>query len=371
MKIVIASRAPFVAGAEIAGERLALGLMSKSHEVLMVVGTDGEAIKRFRGKGIRCEYIPTAYAGEGWGFKYRKSLNRLTSLLREEKPHLVHSNDLPTHQMASHAASRLGIPRVCHHRWIFEGPGTDWFNKHGAEQHVFVSADAMKNIQQPSTSLKQQKCDVLYDGLEIPGQPSNAEQRAAKEAVGFSVDKVAVLFAGQIVQRKGVADVLHAWNLLPNPVKQTANLIIVGEDLENHGAYRRQMEKLACELGVKTKFVGFQKNIPEWLTAADLVLVPSHVEPLGNATLEAMAMGRPVIGTRVGGIPEMIIDGKTGLLVPAKDPDSLAKAITKLVLSQTDREQFGKSALERCQTIFSLEAHVNNTLDIYHRVLGI
>ncbi len=129
------------------------------------------------------------------------------------------------------------------------------------------------------------------------------------------------------------------------------------------------MEKLAAERQIKTKFVGFQKNVPQWLTAADIVLVPSHVEPLGNATLEAMALGRPVIGTNIGGIPEMIDNEKTGLLVQPKKPDELAKALERLIRSSPERATFGDQARQKCEAQFSLETHIKNTLKIYHSTL--
>ncbi len=370
MKICIASRAPFIAGAEIAGERLALGLMESGHEVAFVVGTEGEALNRYQSKGIRCHYTPTAYTGDGLGFRYRKHRNALRQFIATERPDIVHSNDLPTHQMVSDAAKPLGIPRVCHHRWIFGGSGTDWFNKFGAEQHVFVSADAMRQLQSPSKTLKQEPCQVLYDGLEIPDLPTERERISAKAAVGFTREKTAVLFAGQIVERKGVADIIHAWAELPKNLSSDAELVFVGDDLENAGEYRRQMEKLAAERQVRTKFVGFQKNVPQWLTAADIVLVPSHVEPLGNATLEAMALGRPVIGTSIGGIPEMIDHKTTGLLVPPKNPTALANAISQLLNQDADRKVYGERARQKCEAQFSLETHIRNTLNIYERLLG-
>ena len=79
------------------------------------------------------------------------------------------------------------------------------------------------------------------------------------------------------------------------------------------------MQGLAAVLGCPARFVGFRKDVPDWLTAADLAVVPSHVEPLGNATLEAMACGLPVVGSEVGGIPEMVVHEETGLLVPPRD----------------------------------------------------
>ena len=370
MKVLICSRAPFVAGAEIAGERLAVGLMEANHEVLMVVGTRGEAMERFRNAGITCRYIPQQYTGKGLGFRYRRSRNELRALLKNEAPDLVHSNDLPTHQMTSDAAAPLNIPRVCHHRWIFEGGAVDWFNKFGCEEHLFVSSAAMRALMENSETLKNNKCTPLHDGLPIPGQPTEHDRQVAKTALRLSQDKKTVLFAGQIVERKGVADIIRAWQKLPEAIQQKTELVIVGDDLESAGAYKRQMESLANELNVAARFAGFQKNVPTWLTAADLVLVPSHDEPLGNATLEAMALGRPVIGASVGGIPEMILHEQTGMLIPPKDPDGLSAAIEDLIKHPQRLQTLGDAARIRCASSFSLQRHIDNVIHVYDRLLA-
>jgi glycosyltransferase involved in cell wall biosynthesis len=101
-----------------------------------------------------------------------------------------------------------------------------------------------------------------------------------------------------------------------------------------------------------------------------VVLVPSHAEPLGNATLEAMAHGRPVVASRVGGIPEMVVDGETGLLVPPATPAALAAAIQRLLDDRPLRQHLGQAARARCETHFSLSAHVSAVVEQYERVLA-
>lgn len=369
MKICLSSWAPFVAGAEIAVERLALGLMNAGHEVLLVVGTKGDALERFVNAGIRCEFVQQQFTDKWKWMRYRRSRNALAGILKRERPDLVHSNDLPTHQMTSDAASRLGIPRICHHRWIFQQTAIDWLNKYGAEQHLFVSHALMRLLCAESKRLTASNCQVDYDGLPIPTMPTEDDRQKAKCKLNLQAGKVNVLFAGQIIERKGVADTLRAWKSLPDDTRSLATLTIVGDDLENNGAYRRSMEDLAKELGVEAHFMGFQRNIPVWLTASDIVLVPSHAEPLGNATLEAMAHGRPVIGCDVGGIPEMVQHEQTGLIVPPKSPDELATAIKRLVRNADERHELGRHARQQCEARFSLQTHIETTLKFYEQVL--
>lgn len=369
MKICLISWAPFYAGAEVAALRLAVGLRKAGHEVVCVVGTDGELLSRLKQEEFATYLVPTRFTDKWKWWSYRSSRNELTRILRLEQPDVVHSNDLPTHQMASDAAQRADIPRVCHHRWIFEQGAIDWFNKFGAERHLFVSRALMNELCTNSPQLAASPCEVAYDGLPLPECPTEADRLQTRRELGLPLDRSLVLFAGQIIERKGVSDVLHAWRSLLPRWQDRADLVIVGDDLEGKGAYRTKMETLAVELGCPTRFLGFQKNVPTWLTAADLVLVPSHAEPLGNATLEAMAHARPVIGGNVGGIPEMVVGEETGLLVPPKSPADLAAATERMLLDKPLRERMGRAARQRCEDLFSLEAHVAAVVRQYEIVL--
>ncbi len=179
-----------------------------------------------------------------------------------------------------------------------------------------------------------------------------------------------VLFAGQIVPVKGVADLLHAWSRLPQSASSGATLVIVGDDMQNGGAYRREMETLSESLKVSSRFVGFRKDVPKWLMAADIAVVPSHIEPLGNATLEAMSFGLPIIGSRTGGIPEMIVHGETGWLVLPENPEGLAEALAQAIGDKALRASYGQAGRKRCECLFSLEVHTANALRMYDTVLA-
>lgn len=289
-------------------------------------------------------------------------------LFRQFQPDIVHSNDLPTHQLVGDAARRIGLPRVCHHRWIFDGPAIDWLNKSGADRHLFVSQALMNQLCGASTALANSDCYIVYDGLPLPAVPTEKDRQSAREFLELPQDRSIVLFAGQIIERKGVADLLQAWATLRD-WHEKAELYLVGDDLAKDGAYRQEMEQLAEELRLSVHFMGFQKNVPTWLTASDLVMVPSHAEPLGNATLEAMALARPVIGAHVGGIPEMIVHNETGMLIPPKSPTELATAISSLLSNPQRRETMGNAARARCETKFSLDHHVTTVLEHYEVVL--
>jgi glycosyltransferase involved in cell wall biosynthesis len=369
-KVCLASRAPFVGGAEVALERLALGLTEFGHDVFLLLGLGGAVEERFERAGLRCLVTRMALSDKWRVWRSARSALGVRRILRRERPAVVHSNDLPTHQMVSGVARALRLPRICHHRFPFDGPSIDWFNKHGAERHLFVSRALMEELCASSAWLNAASRAVVYDGLPLPAAPTDTERGLARQRLGLSAGRTIVTFAGQIIERKGVADLLRAWAILDPSQRDHAELLVVGDDLAGKGQYRTEMESLAASLGVAARFVGFQKHVAEWLLASDVAVVPSHVEPLGNATLEAMAHGLPVLGCAVGGIPEMVEVERTGLLVPPRSPEALAAALTRLLADPQMRRQLGSAGRQRCQERFSLVAHVRAVQDEYLRLLS-
>jgi glycosyltransferase involved in cell wall biosynthesis len=361
--------APFVGGAEVAAERLALGLQGAGHEVLVALGRRGEVLERMRGAGLRCLVTPMCFTDKWRPWRFALARARLRRLLRRERPGVVHGNDLPTHQVLSGAARGLGIPVVCHHRFPFQGPAIDWFNKYGADRHLFVSRALMDQMCGESARLAASDRSVVYDGLPLPPRPTEEDRAAARRRLGLPAGKVLVLFAGQVIERKGVEDLIRAWAALGPDVAARAELLIVGDDLQGGGAYRVAMQGLAGRLGCPARFVGFRRDVADWLVAADVAAVPSHVEPLGNATLEAMAQGRPVVGGRVGGIPEMVVPGETGLLVPPRSPGDLAAALRRLIGDAALRARLGERGRARCEERFGLQGHVRAVVREYGQVL--
>jgi glycosyltransferase involved in cell wall biosynthesis len=304
-------------------------------------------------------------------WRYTRARNGLCRLLRAEKPDLVHSNDLPTHQMVSDASRRLRLPRICHHRLAFEKDCIDWLNKFGAEAHLFVSQALMEAMCACSSRLESSPHVVVYDGLALPPRPTAQDRKRARLQCKLPTDRVIVVYAGQVTKPKGVSELIHAWSLLDPILSAKADLLIVGDDLQGPGNYRLEMENLAHQLKCSARFVGFRSDVVPWLLASDLAVVPSQYwEALGNATLEAMAHALPVVGSYLGGIPEMIVQGQTGLLVPPGSLKCLAKALTRLIAEPETRQRFGQEGRQRCEECFSLEAHVATVVREYQQVLS-
>src|SRR5206468_13025539 len=136
-------------------------------------------------------------------------------------------------------------------------------------------------------------------------------------------------------------------------------------------AYRSGLESLARRLGIAERvlFTGFRLDVPELLQEVAVAVLPSLSEGLSNFLLESMAAGVPVVTTRVGGSPEAVLDGETGILVPASDPRTLASAIESLLSDRDRARRMGQAGRRRMEERFSLEAMARATERLYRSVL--
>jgi glycosyltransferase involved in cell wall biosynthesis len=167
--------------------------------------------------------------------------------------------------------------------------------------------------------------------------------------------------------RKGYEIMLRA---LPAIVRAVPGVhyVIVGSDDSN---YADQMKRLAHELKIadRVHIVGFQDPVQPFLAALDLYVHPALMEGFGIAVVEAMAVGKAVVATTTGGLPEVVAQGETGLLVPPGDVESLATTVVSLLEDRARREQMGICGRERAQERFSLSASVRQMEQLYGEVL--
>ncbi len=180
---------------------------------------------------------------------------------------------------------------------------------------------------------------IIPPGVDLKRfQPRSVDD--AKEEVKIDCGDQLIVFAGRIEKLKGIDTLLRAMDLLEERQSKDSPkrcVVIVGGDPwaddPEPEMYRLQKLTEELELGQHVAFVGAkdQYSLPNYFAAADVVVMPSHYESFGMVALEAMAMGKPVIASEVGGLSDLVIDGVNGLAVPSRDPSSLADAIEKVL----------------------------------------
>jgi teichuronic acid biosynthesis glycosyltransferase TuaC len=181
-----------------------------------------------------------------------------------------------------------------------------------------------------------EKVAIVMNGVD--GDLFKPRDRAtARAELGLPAGPVA-LYVGNLKPEKGVLDLLRAWDHVVREVPN-ATLAVVGG-----GPLRDMVDAVARPLGDRVKLVGPQPldRVPLWMGASDVLVLPSHSEGTPNVVLEALASGRRVVATSVGGVPDLITDPTLGALVPSKDPDALAAALTTALRTPYDPAEVAK-----------------------------
>jgi glycosyltransferase involved in cell wall biosynthesis len=164
-----------------------------------------------------------------------------------------------------------------------------------------------------------------------------------------------------LTRAKDPENLLEAVRQLPPDV----GLMWVGD-----GRLRSRVRQKADRFGIgdRVRWLGYRPDVRPWMDKADIIVSSSRSEALPMSLLEAMSMGKPVVATRVGGVPEVVTDGYDGMTVPARDPAALAAAIRSLAEDPQRRGILGQRARRRIQTTFSLEHMADRYESLYYRV---
>lgn len=195
--------------------------------------------------------------------------------------------------------------------------------------------------------------------------PAPGEKVRLKAAFGYE-GRTLVLFAGRLVPRKGVEYLLRAWKAVVSGFPE-ARLLILGD-----GPLQEELEKCATDLGISgsARFAGRVDNVPEYLRAADVFVLPSLQEGLPNSLLEAMACGLPVVATKIGGTSDVARDGGNAVLVPPANESGLAVGLTHLLRTPEARVALGRGAEDSVRRLFSLDATWERYVDLYVAIDG-
>ncbi|RMF46115.1 MAG: glycosyltransferase family 1 protein [Anaerolineae bacterium] len=190
-------------------------------------------------------------------------------------------------------------------------------------------------------------------------QPVASEERATLRQRLNLPEGLLVIFSGRLDPEKRVAHLVDIWPQVRR-VHPKANLLILGE-----GSQRQALEAAAGE-GIH--FLGYVQNVPEYLAAADVFVLPSIAEGISGAMLEAMSSGLPAVVTRVGAAPEVISDGNTGLLIPPDDPPALLAALLRLLGDPSLREVLGTAARRHIVQHYAIEHTAAQLAQVYREV---
>jgi len=211
--------------------------------------------------------------------------------------------------------------------------------------------------------VKYKKCWTVHNSVSIDETEFDYEKNRIDVCNEFNIpkEKVILATAGRLSPEKGHKYLLDSINLLGNEADNCV-FIICGE-----GMCMDQLKEQANTLNIMDKciFAGFRRDIPRIFKAMDIMILPSLTEGLPNVILEAFAYGKPVISTNVGGVPEILEDGKSGYLTESESGNALADAIIKLINAPEKRVQMGKAGTQQVRSNFTFDEQNINLQKIY------
>jgi len=327
-------------------------------------------------------------------YMFPKRLQRLAyhgGIPSNIKRSLIAKIELPLF-MLSFFLKSLKISKSCdiiHAHWTFSGLIGTFLKKiqrksvvltvHGSDINNIpqkgllkkLSIHTLKNVGQiiaVSSALKNKIADFGISTNKISVIPNavNINDFLA----GFKdTNEFKILFVGRLVPVKGLEYLIEAMERVTKEIPQ-ATLTIVGD-----GPLRKELEKVVEELSMqdKIRFAGMQPHskIPKYMQEADLFVLPSLSEGLPLVLLEAMAASTPVVTTNVGGIPDAVIDGETGILIPSKNTDALSKAIVSLLGDRIKQKVMGEKARKNIEERFVWSIVVDETLKVYRSLKSV
>lgn len=205
-----------------------------------------------------------------------------------------------------------------------------------------------------------EKVVCVYNGIDTESFDLTVDKKKIKTQLGLAPEKPVIGTVARMAPQKGLPFLLEAIAILGETVN--AGFLIAGD-----GPLRPDLERQAEQLGLSGKvcFPGYCQNIKEILQIFDIFVIPSISEGLSITAIEALAAGKPVVASRVGGLPEVVEDGKTGVLVPPGDPATLASAIKNLLDDPALRERMGRAGRRTAKDKFSLENMIRKTEELY------
>jgi glycosyltransferase involved in cell wall biosynthesis len=337
-----------------------MGLRALGQRTMLVAHSEGELRQR-AAEGL--DLMPLAPKTEmdltaAW---------RLSRIVKQLKPDIIHAHDPHGVAMAALALSMstqlAKPPLVVARRVDFHLRGNSLSRWKYRQVDCFICASEAIRQMLVGDGVPATRAVTVHEGIDIE-RVERAEPAKLHGEFWLPHQAPLVGNVAALVPHKGQRHLIDAAKAVL-PQVPDARFIIAGEG-ELRPALERQIKDSHLEKHVL--LAGFRPDVLSLHKAFDIFVMSSVTEGLGTSLLDAMAAAKPVVATRAGGIPEVVADGETGILVPPRDHDAMAEAIVRLLKDEALRRQMGEAGRARARSLFSAERMVQNTLNVYQRV---
>ncbi len=358
--LMLANFADRVGGGEENVLGLAGALDPSRWAVRVAVPGEGEMAAALAEMGVPCAVLPLPPVRPWTVPASLVALRRLAALVADWRIALVHAHGSRGALYAGLAARRRAR-LVWHARIVDRDPWLDPILVRLAQAVIANSCATARRFARLAAA--RDKVHVVLNGVDLERFGPGAGDPALRRALGLPPAGPVVGYVGRLERGKG-PDVLLAAAEVLHARRPDVSFLFVGD-----GPLAGELAMRSSRAGLAAAFVGRRRDLAALLRLSAVLAVPSRQEAFGRVLVEAMASGIPVVAARVGGIPEVVTDGRTGLLVPPEDPPALARAL-ELTLADADATRARvRAATADARARFSLEAHTAGVARVYEAVL--
>ncbi|NLN19584.1 MAG: glycosyltransferase family 4 protein [Firmicutes bacterium] len=320
---------------------------------------------------VEATHVPLAIADRLAPHRDLVSVCHLRRLMRSCRYDLVHVHGLKAALLTALVGKGRNTPPliVTLHNAL-PAPGRRWREMIlrrvlTAPETVIVVSEAQARDIRRRQLIDPERVMTVPNGIVLPSLSFDSRNRGTlRSALNVGPDDCLILTVARLLTSKGIADLIEAAYLLRELPSLRFFVVGSGPDLSEFTA-----RTAALGLTERLIFLGYRDDVPDLLQAADLFVLPSHSEGTPLSILEAMAARCAVVATNVGGIPEIVEDGQTGCLVPARRPAELARAIARLALDPDRRIKMGEAGHRRVETRFTQDQMLTKITSLYQSLL--
>ena len=320
------------------------------------------------GREIEATGVPFRTLGRVPGLRDPRAVGAIYRYLREARPDIVHTFLLTASLYGRLAAIAARVPIVigtevniyADKKWHHRGAerllmaGTDC---------VIASAESVKEFYVRQVGADPDRVDVIYNAVDFTALDASAPRAELRARLNVPQPALVAGVIARLTDQKGHAYLFDA--VANEPKLAGLHVIVIGD-----GPLRATLERQVVERGLsgRVSFLGSRRDLGDLLAVMDIFVLPSLWEGLPLSLVLAMGAGLPVVSTSVAGIPEVVRNGTTGLLVPPGDSTALAAALTRLATSDADRRSLGAAAREYVLPRFGVERYVTSVVSLYGRL---
>lgn len=340
----------------------------------LVVSRGGSLVPELEAAGARHITLPAASKNP---LVMARNIGRLRAILRAEGVGLVHARSRAPAWSAWAAArlDRLPFLTTFHAAYNFRSRVKWFYNSVMAKgDHIIAISRYLETHVRSQYAVPPERITVVPRGIDLarfdPERVEPSRVDSLRQRYGLPAGRALVVMPGRLSRLKGQVEVVRALALLE---RADLHVLLVGPD-GGDGSFRQEVRRLAESLGVAARLTLAEacSDMPAVYALADLVLVASNEpEGFGRVAAEAQAMGKPVVVTRIGALPELVLEGETGFIVPPGDPAGLAAGIARALAQDPEsRARMGAAGQARARALYSVDAMTGTTLEVYAALLG-